>query len=118
MKNPTEVIHHFINSVIKDTELNFNSAINFELDGKEYEIILKDTTKGFSLLTPIEYKAIGQSLSEIPEGKTAEEIIQMIKDEHEDIIIWEPFLRYSNEFVVANIKNDIDSLTLFMKTNA
>lgn len=35
--------------------------------------------------------ALGQYLSEIPYNKSFNEIIEMVRDDHEDIQIWEPF---------------------------
>lgn len=54
--------------------------------------------------------ALGNFLSQWPEGKTFTEVLEMIEKEHEDILIWEPFECHDPEFVIEQIENMIISL--------
>jgi len=47
--------------------------------------------------------ALGQWLSDYPDDKTYDEVLEMITEEHEDIILWEPIENYPPESVIEMI---------------
>lgn len=49
--------------------------------------------------------ALNEHLSEFPENKTFEEILELILNEDESVIIWEPFENYPAEDVIEIIVN-------------
>jgi hypothetical protein len=49
--------------------------------------------------------ALNEHLSEFPDDKTFEEIIELILNEDESVIIWEPFENYPADDVVEIIIN-------------
>ena len=52
--------------------------------------------------------ALNEYLSEFPDDKTFEEIIELILNEDESVIIWEPFENYPAEDVTEMIENTKD----------
>jgi hypothetical protein len=49
--------------------------------------------------------ALNEHLSEFPDNKTFEEILELILNEDESVIIWEPFENYPADDVVDIICN-------------
>lgn len=49
--------------------------------------------------------ALGQYLSDYPDDKTYEEVLDLILAEDESISIWEPFENYDPEWIVENIES-------------
>jgi hypothetical protein len=47
--------------------------------------------------------ALGQWLSDYPDDKTYDEVLEMIEEEHDDIILWEPIENYPPESVIEMI---------------
>jgi len=47
--------------------------------------------------------ALGQWLSDYPDDKTYDEVLEMITEEHEDVILWEPIENYPPERVIEMI---------------
>ena len=47
--------------------------------------------------------ALGQWLSDYPDDKTYEEVLDLITEEHEDVILWEPIENYPPERVIEII---------------
>ena len=47
--------------------------------------------------------ALGQWLSDYPDDKTYDEVLEMITEEHEDVILWEPIENYPPESVIEII---------------
>lgn len=47
--------------------------------------------------------ALGQWLSDYPDDKTYEEVLDLITEEHEDVILWEPIENYPPESVIEII---------------
>jgi hypothetical protein len=47
--------------------------------------------------------ALGQWLSDYPDDKTYDEVLEMIEEEHDDIILWEPIENYPPESVIEII---------------
>ena len=47
--------------------------------------------------------ALGQWLSDYPDDKTYDEVLEMITEEHEDVILWEPIENYPPESVIEMI---------------
>lgn len=47
--------------------------------------------------------ALGQWLSDYPDDKTYDEVLEMITEEHEDILLWEPIENYPPESVIEMI---------------
>lgn len=52
--------------------------------------------------------ALNEHLSEFPDDKTFDEIIELILNEDESVIIWEPFENYPAEDVIEIIENTKD----------
>lgn len=48
--------------------------------------------------------AIGHYLSDFPQDKTPEEIIELIKEDDDDIIFWFPFEGFDPEWVAEHIE--------------
>ena len=49
--------------------------------------------------------ALGQWLSDYPDDKTYEEVLDLITEEHEDVILWEPVENYPPESVIEIIED-------------
>jgi hypothetical protein len=49
--------------------------------------------------------ALGQWLSDYPDDKTYEEVLDLITEEHEDVILWEPIENYPPERVIEIIED-------------
>jgi hypothetical protein len=49
--------------------------------------------------------ALNEHLSEFPDDKTFEEILELILNEDESVIIWEPFENYPADDVIEIIVN-------------
>jgi len=49
--------------------------------------------------------ALGQWLSDYPDDKTYEEVLDLITEEHEDVILWEPIENYPPESVIEIIED-------------
>jgi hypothetical protein len=47
--------------------------------------------------------ALGQWLSDYPDDKTYDEVLEMITEEHEDVLLWEPIENYPPESVIEMI---------------
>ena len=47
--------------------------------------------------------ALGQWLSDYPDDKTYDEVLEMITEEHEDIVLWETIENYPPESVIEMI---------------
>lgn len=47
--------------------------------------------------------ALGQWLSDYPDDKTYDEVLEMITEEHEDVILWETIENYPPESVIEMI---------------
>lgn len=47
--------------------------------------------------------ALGHYLSEYPEDKTAEEILELIEKEDDSIMLWEPFEYSSGEWIAGQV---------------
>lgn len=48
--------------------------------------------------------AFSHHLSDYPQGKTPTEILRMVEEEHEDVLVWEPFEYWSPYTVIENIE--------------
>jgi hypothetical protein len=53
--------------------------------------------------------ALGQWLSDYPDDKTYDEVLEMIEEEHDDIILWEPIENYPPESVLEIIDDTRNS---------
>ena len=47
--------------------------------------------------------ALGQWLSDYPDDKTYDEVLEMITEEHEDVLLWETIENYPPESVIEMI---------------
>jgi hypothetical protein len=59
--------------------------------------------------------ALNEHLSEFPDDKTFDEIIELILNEDESVIIWEPFENYPVEDVCEIIENTKDHFETVIK---
>ena len=57
-----------------------------------------------------ELEALGNFTCDYPEGKTFEEVLELIEAESEDVVIWEPFEYHPAGEVAEMISNMADSL--------
>lgn len=62
-----------------------------------------------------EMQALESFLSYFPMDKSYGEILQMISDESDEVLIWEPFEYHDAEFIIETIENEKSSLIAFSK---
>ena len=62
------------------------------------------------MLNRYEEFVLGNTLSQWPDNKTYIEILQLIDEDNEDIVIWEPFSYYPTASLIDHIESMLESL--------
>jgi hypothetical protein len=63
----------------------------------------------------IEQFALGQFLSEYPDGMSYHDVLDLIYEEDDSVVIWEPFEHYSPTRVVEHIEGMVLSMNCWFK---